>query len=204
MSDHEEHVTRGTGRLERFLSHQRYQMAARLIPKDRNGGKLLDIGCGRYPLFLARFPFAVKFGLDKDPHPVNPAVVSGQSLTLLTQDLESRGDLPFEAESFDVVLMLAVLEHIAPDKLPVLLKDIHRILKKEGLYVVTTPASWTDPLLTLMSRVGLLSGEEIREHKKTYDRAGLKERLHTGGFHKEDIQVGTFEWGMNLWAVAKK
>ena len=58
-------MTRGYGLLEGFLAQQRSRVADALIPASLRTGRLLDIGCGAYPLFLAQTSFARKFGLDK-------------------------------------------------------------------------------------------------------------------------------------------
>jgi len=46
-------------------------------------------------------------------------------------------DLPFRSESFDLVLMLEVIEHL-PD-IPHSLREIARVLKPGGIAIVTTP-----------------------------------------------------------------
>ncbi|MCP4650959.1 MAG: methyltransferase domain-containing protein [PVC group bacterium] len=53
--------------------------------------------------------------------------------------LQSNGcSLPFQDESFDVVSSSEVIEHI--DDINAFLKEIHRILKPEGVFVITTPS----------------------------------------------------------------
>jgi len=57
-------VTRGSGLLEGFLARQRSRQARTLIPPSSGNGRVLDIGCGSYPLFLVGSEFAEKFGLE--------------------------------------------------------------------------------------------------------------------------------------------
>ena len=47
-------------------------------------------------------------------------------------------DLPFEDDSFDLVCAFDVIEHIEDDALAV--KEIYRVLKKQGLVYLTVPA----------------------------------------------------------------
>ena len=61
--------TRGRGLLEPFLARQRAHMANRLIPAALRRGRILDIGCGTFPYFLAHTAFADKFAIDQLPMP---------------------------------------------------------------------------------------------------------------------------------------
>ena len=58
-------VTRGSGLLEAYLAAQRAKIADRLVPASLRPGRILDIGCGGEPYFLARTEFAEKIGVDK-------------------------------------------------------------------------------------------------------------------------------------------
>jgi len=49
-------------------------------------------------------------------------------------------DAAFPPESFDVVTMLDVIEHIPPSLLSAIIGDIYRILKPGGVLVIRTPA----------------------------------------------------------------
>lgn len=64
--------------------------------------------------------------------------------------------------------MLAVVEYLDPGKLSLLVKEIYRVLAPGGVFIMTTPASWIDGLLKSMSRLGLVSKEEIDEHTFAY------------------------------------
>ena len=105
---------------------------------------------------------------------------------------------------FDVVTMLAVFEHVERDLLLHIVKEIRRVLRPSGRYVLTTPARWTDGILKTMAKLRLVSPVEIDEHEELFDRPGIAALLQEAGFHPEKVKTGTFEWGMNLWAVAEK
>jgi SAM-dependent methyltransferase len=198
----EPRVTRGHGLLEGFLARRRVDQAKRLIPAGLAGGRVLDIGCGSYPLFLASTGFAEKYGLDRVPI-TRPATVTGR-LTLLQHDVHRGGRLPFEDGGFDVVSMLAVFEHIESGPLAVLLAEVRRVLRPGGLFVMTTPAHWTGPLLSLLTRAGMVSGDEIEEHQGSYGRAEIRAALERAGFAPGAIRSGFFEAGMNNWATATR
>jgi hypothetical protein len=101
-----------------------------------------------------------------------------------------------------VVTMLAVFEHIEPKRVVSLLKEIQRVLKLGGMFIMTTPAFWTDGLLRLMAKFRLVSPVEIEEHKDTYTAQKIASILQKGGFPKELINYGYFECFMNIWVTA--
>lgn len=175
-------------------------MANKLISGELRAGRLLDIGCGTYPFFLERTDFMEKTGLDKIAGPVaeNPA------FSLVNFDIETGQPFPFKDGYFEVITMLAVIEHIKPEIVTRIIEECYRILKEKGLLIITTPASWTEGLLKVMATAGLVSIEEIAEHKDVYDPPKLRSIFHRGGFRKELVKTGYFEFYMNIWAVAIK
>jgi 2-polyprenyl-3-methyl-5-hydroxy-6-metoxy-1,4-benzoquinol methylase len=192
--------TRGSGPLDGFLARKRAEKADRLIPDGLRKGRILDIGCGSYPLFLSSIEFTEKYGLDKSiPLDLRPG-----GINLLNYDIETRSDLSFDDGYFDVVTMLAVFEHIEKTKLNSLLKEIYRVLKPGGVYILTTPASWTDPVLRTLAKLKLISSIEIEEHKDAYSHAKISSFLTQAGFGEEQIELGHFELWMNSWARAGK
>ena len=198
-----ENVTRGKGLLEGFLAKQRSKMANALIPQEARSGSILDIGCGSYPYFLSNTNFHEKHGLDKISNCA--ALATGNSgITLKNFDLESELRLPYENDTFEVVTMLAVLEHLDYDKIISIIMEVHRVIKKGGIFVVTTPSWWTDTLLKLLARLKLVSREELDEHKTLFSQQKISYVMSKAGFNGDLVQTGCFEFGMNLWAVARK
>ncbi len=194
--------TRGEGALEGFLGRMRARMADRLIPEGARRGRILDVGCGTSPLFLLSTRFSEKHGLDKS---LGGEVASqGETLHIRRFDIERESALPYADGTFDVVTMLAVFEHIEPARLPAVMGEVRRVLKDGGLLILTTPAAWTDGLLRMLSRVGLVSPEEINEHKDVYTHAKVRAVLSGVGFGAEKMRFGRFEAGMNLWIAAVK
>ncbi len=193
-------VTRGHGLLEGFLARQRSRQADRLIPDSARTGRVLDIGFGTYPLFLSGTRFAERFGLDRTVADTG----WGRGLHLIAHDVALNRHLPFGDEFFDVVTMLAVFEHLDRRVLLDLVREIRRVLVPRGSFVMTTPAGWTAGILKLMSRLTLVSRDEVDEHEAQHSRQQIVELLAQGGFDSKHIETGTFELGMNLWARARR
>lgn len=199
-------ATRGYGVLEKYLSEKRGRKADKLISSERRKGRILDIGCGGNPIFLKKVKFQSKYGLDKIDKVNDERFIekSENSIRFFNQDLDENVNLPFGNEFFDVITMLAVFEHIDPQKLPELLNEIFRILKPSGIYILTTPAPWAKYLLIIMAKLKLVSSIEIEEHKGAYSKPEVFSLLENAGFSKNKLHSGYFEMFMNIWATGIK
>ncbi len=83
-------------------------------------------------------------------------------------------DIPF-SESFDMVGAYDVLEHIDEDE--VVLQQIYKALKREGILIITVPQHqflWGP-------------ADEYAHHKRRYSRRELKTKLKNAGFEIEQI-----------------
>jgi 2-polyprenyl-3-methyl-5-hydroxy-6-metoxy-1,4-benzoquinol methylase len=198
-------VTRGHGLLEKYLAKKRTRMANKLIPSNLREGRILDIGCGTIPYFLLNTAFAEKCGLDKIVQTESHRQIQDEyGICLIDFDLEKNTELPFDSHYFDVVTMLAVIEHVQPSRLPTLIAEIWRVLKTGGMYVITTPAPWTGMILKIMAHTRLVSPEEISDHKAAYGRKTISSILAKNGFAVGSICSGYFEGCMNIWTIARK
>ncbi len=192
-------ATRGHGILENFLSNQRAKIAKSLIPESLKRDSILDIGCGSYPKFLLSIDFKKRYGFDPSL-PKNFKKIEGIEL----KRTSFKGKLPYKTGSMNVVTMLAVFEHIEQSELALILSEARRVLKKGGVLIITTPCKWTDKLLRTMAKIGLVSKEEIEEHKGAYNHKEILSYLTKGGFKKRDCKFGYFEIVANNWALAQK
>jgi SAM-dependent methyltransferase len=197
--------TRGGGGLEGFLARRRMNRVLKALKPSLQGSEILDVGCGRYPLFLLRAPFARKVGIDQ----LDPAWPAGNGprppgLEILGLALDGATPLPFPDASFSCVTSLAVLEHLEPAGLPSLLAEIHRVLKPSGQLLITTPHAFADGILKALARLGLVSKEEIDEHKSLFFHCHIVDLLRMGGFPPAKISVRGFLMGLNILAVAEK
>jgi SAM-dependent methyltransferase len=169
------------------------------------GTEILDVGCGSFPLWLHRAPFSRKVGVDQlaaigvDGSGPAPGGIEVRKLSL-----DGKERLPFPDGSFSCVTSLAVIEHLEPSALPALMAEMHRVLKPSGQLLLTTPHALADGLLRLLAKAGLVSAEEIEDHKSLFFHGHIRSLLRHGGFPGEKIQVGGFLLGLNILAVAEK
>jgi SAM-dependent methyltransferase len=202
LNKNESTFTRGKGFLEPFLARQRAQVANRLIPSSLRPGKILDIGCGTFPYFLAHTAFEEKFAIDQLPMPSQ--VASNLKIEGYSLNLNQEPSLPFDDSFFNVITLLAVVEHLNPDSMALLFGEIHRVLRPGGRVIMTTPAAWSDGLLRTMARLRLVSAEEIDEHAYAYTLPLIGWYFGQAGFKMQKVKFGYFEFMLNMWATAEK
>lgn len=195
-------LTRGRGLLEPTLAHLRTQRANRLIPADLRAGRILDIGCGSFPYFLAHTSFQEKFAVDQLP--MEKETAAQNRIEFFTLNLNKEPRLPFEDNFFSIVTLLAVVEHLDPDSMAMLFRESRRVLKPGGMAILTTPAAWSDGLLKFMARINLVSAEEIHEHAFAYTLPLLGWHFGQAGFEMTKVKFGYFEFMLNMWAAARK
>lgn len=164
------------------------------VPPD---AKVLDVGCGRAAAFLRAIAPRIQQGVG-----VDFKVKEMQLENIQTVQLKLADQLPFADASFDVVTMLAVLEHIEQEK-PIL-REIHRVLRPGGKLVLTVPSVWSQPVLEFLSyRLKIVDEAEIRDHKRYYNRRKLKQVLIS------ETQFSSFDhryfqlWMNNFCTVVK-
>jgi SAM-dependent methyltransferase len=134
-------------------------------------GRILDFGCGSGE--LARFvPAHAYLGLDID----------GPSLTAARQKFPHHRfvqSIP-ETETFDTIVMLAVLEHIpAPLEL---LKKLKPLLKAGGEILITTPHPWAEQFHRWGVTLRLFSPEAHQEHQSLLNRKHIEKIGAAAGF----------------------
>jgi ubiquinone/menaquinone biosynthesis C-methylase UbiE len=189
--------TRGNGLLEGFLAQKRTKIANKLL-KNVSKRRILDIGCGSYPYFLTTTGFKEKYGID-------PSLTSSKIKDINLKKFDvTKQKLPFKDNNFAAVVMLAVFEHLDKNKLPLVLKEIRRVLNKNGVFIITTPSPWADKPLHYLANFGIISKEEIHEHKHNLNHKTISQYLINAGFSKSKLKKGYFEFYLNMWFTVIK
>ena len=156
---------------------------------------LLDVGCGWEARLLRSVEPHVARGVGVDRRA--PTIANGKLLTVRA-DLERT--LPFRSASFDVVTMLAVLEHLSH---PVqVLAEVRRVLRPAGTLVLTVPSHAAKPVLEFLAfRLKIVSPAEIADHKHYFDRRDVQAACGDAGLRVETHRY--FQLGMNNFALAR-
>jgi 2-polyprenyl-3-methyl-5-hydroxy-6-metoxy-1,4-benzoquinol methylase len=118
---------------------------------------LLDIGCGNGEL-IRSLSGHIGRAVGIDPELVRP--VTGIGYELVPGRVPD--DLP--AAQFDVVTMLAVLEHLPPKIQADLADQLWRLLNPDGRIIITVPSPRVDDILHGLQRLHLIAGIGVHEH----------------------------------------
>ncbi|MFM7100506.1 MAG: class I SAM-dependent methyltransferase [Verrucomicrobiota bacterium] len=142
---------------DRLLQDWRIRKADRFI---RPGDRVLDLGSADGVLFerVARCGPG-SLGID----PTLPASTRTRQGFQLVRGFFPQ-DLPVGAGPFDVIAMLAVLEHFPPAQYAPLGEGCARLLKPGGRLVITVPSPAVDAILAVLVKLGLVHGMSLEEH----------------------------------------
>lgn len=145
--------------------------------------RILDAGCGTGRNLVELAEFGQASGVDGSQQAVDYCLERGLE-RVQRAPLES---LPYESESFDLVLLADVIEHVDDDV--AVLKELRRVTKPHGAIVITTPAyRW------LWSHQ-----DESHHHRRRYTRGGLAERALESGWSPS---LGTYFNSILLLPIA--
>ena len=158
-----------------------------------------DIGCGSNGQFLRKISSKIKKGYGFD---IKAEYYKDDKIEIRENDLE-KGSIPLKDETADMVVMLAVLEHLKePEKI---IREIRRILKNNGYFCLTTPSPKAKGILEFLAfKLKIINKNDIFEHKKYFSPKEIISLLMANGFRKENITTKYFEFGLNILAFAKK
>ena len=151
------------------------------------GMKLLDVGCGRGEILRHAAQLgADAYGIDYATVAVNMSQhviesVNGVAPGLTAVMQADAKKLPFPDGAFDRVLMFDVVEHLYPWELQQSLKEVYRVLKSDGMFVVhTAPNIWYDryayPIVRLF-RTALGQGEKYPKNPRNF-LVSVNEHVH--------------------------
>lgn len=115
----------------------------RLLKRNIKGGKILDVGFGDGYL-LKKINDSGRYtcyGIDISEKNIR---LSRQLFKEEQRNIEIRlgiiEEIPFDTQCFDTVIASEVLEHIPEKNIKLALKEVHRVLKSDGIFLLTVPA----------------------------------------------------------------
>ncbi len=138
---------------DRLIQKWRLHVAAAWVPK---GARVLDIGCHEGE-FLRTLGDRIQDSVGLDPLAVEKKTDRYQ-----LQPGAFLPPTPFGASSFDVISMLATLEHMK-DPLGIA-RECARILRPSGRLIITVPSLLVDNIMDVTIRLRILEGMSMEEH----------------------------------------
>jgi 2-polyprenyl-3-methyl-5-hydroxy-6-metoxy-1,4-benzoquinol methylase len=164
-------------------------------PYVRPGAAVLDVGCHDGALFRT-LSGRLSHGVGIDP-------------MLALSETQGRfrfiaGTFPANVdggERFDVLTLLAILEHIEPEELLGWREACERLVVPGGFVVATVPSPLVDSMLEVLTRFRLVSGMSIEEHHG-FDPSNVPSLFADGSM--ELTVRRRFELGMNNLFVFRR
>ncbi len=136
------------------------------VDRSPNNRRILDVGCGTGANLRYFSRYGKVTGIDLSKSALQFCNLRGKYDLIQA----SGEEIPFRDNSFDVITMLDVLEHIEEDAKT--LKELYRVLKPRGTLLITVPAYNF-----------LWSGHDFASHhKRRYYRGEFKRKIISAGF----------------------
>lgn len=137
------------------------------------GGKFLDIGFGNAEIekILQKYKYIDIYGIDISSRSVSEAKKSLKGAYVKAGILK----MPFSNQYFDLVLALDVFEHLPQEKTFKAFNEVSRVLKKNGILVVSMPVN--ENLEEMLKNQINPNG-----HLRAYTPAIIKAELLVAGF----------------------
>jgi 2-polyprenyl-3-methyl-5-hydroxy-6-metoxy-1,4-benzoquinol methylase len=169
--------------LDVYLRNVRIAKARRYT---RPNDVVLDIGCADGAMF-EQWRGLIKYGVG-----VEPTLTETRRTDLYELRPGFFPDALDPGQTFDVVTMLAVLEHIQPEEQAKLAEALYRRLNPGGRVVITVPSPKVDDILHVLDRLHLIDGMEMHEHYgfEPADTERLFQPPHFRLVKKQRFQLG--------------
>jgi len=177
-----------------------HERVTELLARLPHGARVLDVPAGRGALTLRLHDQ----GLAAEGADLFPDLFQAPDLRCTQADMN--GALPFDDGTFDAVATVEGIEHL--ENPFGFVRECHRVLKRRGLLVLTTPN-----ILVASSRLrffltGFFSlarrplnefaSDPTADHISPKTFAQLRHMLHTSGFHITEVGAARVGW-YNAW-----
>lgn len=175
--------------------HQIQRTVGSLAGKD-----VADIGCGYDATTMRRYLDTVgratlvdlSLADDLKTHPKVNAI-EGELPGVLSQ---------LSDQSLDVILCMAVLEHLWEPELSLL--EFRRLLRPGGVCAINVPSWAGKPVLEVLAfKLGWSPAEEMEDHKMYYNPRDLWPLLVRAGFRPSHIRVFKHKFRFATFAVCR-
>jgi SAM-dependent methyltransferase len=187
-----------------WYHRSRYEKLTRFVESHyQKGMRVADLGCGNCWWNVNGLPVT---GVD-----INPKMLGWAKKNKRLKDFKVTGDLGktgLPSAAFDLVIMTETLEHILD--LPGVLKEVRRILKPKGTFLITVPYDvFLGPFFILFNincfYMGYFRGSQYHKyrcgHINHFSVSRMRRTLAENGFSMKSSFLVNF---LLLYAVARK
>jgi SAM-dependent methyltransferase len=149
----------------------------------KEGSRVLDAGCGAsiFPIYLAAQGYRV-IAADLQP-PGRLDRLHDLSVGYVAGDLTA---LPLADDAFDAVFCISAIEHLAPERIKVAMKELRRVLRTGGRLLLTTDY-YKDSGAEIWYQG---PGESFRVDWSFFDEAALRSQILQAPGFTVDGEVG--------------
>lgn len=185
------------GRCFRWLDIAKKRMIQRYLDRLAEGSQILDLGCGSAGISssLAHANPRLKFrAADSNGALLDIAKARGLQTDLVDFDQ----DLPYAAESFDMVIMIDAIEHVECRTRT--MSQVKRILAPNATFLAFTPPYDTLPWLVGERMFKLVTGREA-DHICPFTKESLKWLMAK---HFAQSEIGYLNFGLTMWGAGQK
>jgi ubiquinone/menaquinone biosynthesis C-methylase UbiE len=156
--------------------------------KDKKG-KILDLGCGSGRNFIKLRKGKI-YGLDFSEKMIELAKKDAKKKKIDVELKVMGKKIPYEKEFFDSAICIAVLHCLKPKEQKVMIKELHRVLKKKATALISVWGRKSPRLKNAKkeSYVGWKTGETKQlRYTYIYDLIELQNQLEDAGFKVKRI-----------------
>lgn len=186
-------------RLGNYLSERQVKRQLKRLKQEKLS--VLDLGCGYHARLMRKLAHYMESGVCVDIA-LQADLKNIPNFKMVEAPIEQALNI-IQPESFDVILMISVLEHLA-DPLGVLTK-CKQCLKKDGLLFLNVP-TWRGKVFLEWSAfvMRLSPAYEMDDHKMYFNKQNLWPLLVKAGFKPSQIHMNYHKFGLNLYARCSK
>lgn len=134
-----------------------------LLGENLSNQKILDVGCGD-----GRISFEISqrgaevCGVDYSKKAISFAKILSPNVNFEICDIKK---MPYQSNFFDKAVLVETLEHIPPSEIPLVLRELNRVLKGGGQLIITVP---TILVLVPIKHYQHFSEEKIEKDLKSF------------------------------------
>jgi len=171
------------------------------IPKN---SRILDIGCNYGSLIYNLYQKGYRniYGIDINKDSIEKGKKEYSKIKDKIQTYNGK-KIPFKNETFDVVLMFDVIEHI-PNVQDFLKNEVYRALKKDGTFIFQTPNKPMNILWVCIANKSIFNKKSWEDHCSLQTCWNLRKILKLSYFNNIKIEKYNILTEHNKQKVRKK